>query len=175
MEHVTQWTTPLSQIIIAMVFVGSFIVGYYTLHILRQANELAVLKNIMDEYNKLVATDCFTSYQAELQTWKEDLLESRLTPHTFYYFKLKHISTIGQFYDYTGVLIQKRLVPFSLVFEVLPFPHLFWEETEEFRANMQELTYADFWSHFAFLHEQFTEERNRRHKPAPRKAVLQES
>lgn len=172
MPHLFTWVATISQITIALVFVGSFIVGFYTLRTMQRSNAVATVKSVMDEYRILTASRSFDEYRTELENWNNALQGSELTPHSFYYFQLQHISTIGQFYDYVGLLVMKRLVDFHLLFEILPFPYVFWAETKEFRQAMKEMTYADFWNGFEHLHSRYTQEKSQRDKPRSRKSVL---
>lgn len=155
----------ICQIIVALLFTGSFIIAYFNLLAFNRSNNISTLKHILDEYQELVECEAFELYQEELTDWKNRLAESKLTAHSFYYRNMKSVAKIGQFYDYVGVMVDKDIIEFSLLFEVLPFAHTFWEETADFRALMQQVTYADFWSHFISLQRRYTEEQKQRKTP----------
>jgi hypothetical protein len=159
------------QGIITVLFLGSFWIGYKNLREFKKSYMTNTLKSIMDDYQKLINEDAFNCYQQELVTWKNKLADSDFSPTLFYYNTLNHISRIGQFYEHIGLLVRDELVDFDVLFELLPFPFKFWEDTEEFRTLMQEMTYVDFWLHFHYLRQRYLESLNLR-EPPKRKALV---
>ena len=160
------------QVAIAIMFAGSFIIGYFNLIAFNRSNTISTLKHLLDEYQALIKRGTFESYENELTNWKEQLATSALAPHAFYYKHLKHVSAVGLFYDYVGVMVKKRIVDFSLLFEVLPFPYMFWADTKDFRESMQEVTYANFWENFEYLSDRYYKERSKRDTPKNKQALV---
>ena len=160
------------QLIVALIFVGSLLVGWYNLKVFQRSSSTSTFKLIMDEYRKLIDDHAFDRYPQDLDHWREELVKSDFSPHTFYYTQLNHISRIGEFYEYVGVLVRHRLGSFELLFELLPFPNKFWEDTLEFQAAMQEIMFADFWNNFVYLHDRYVKMRKERSKPRRKQWVL---
>lgn len=160
------------QGIVTVMFVGSFWLGYSNLLVFKKSHLTNTLKIIMEDYQKLVNKNSFNLYGQELVTWKSKLIESDFRPYLFYYNTLNHISRIGHFYEYVGLLVRNELIDCDTLFELLPFPYKFWEDTVEFRALMQEMTYEDFWSHFQYLHQCYLEIRSQRESPKHKDEVL---
>lgn len=160
------------QIIVVFIFIGSFTIGILNLKAFNVSNRAMTLKNVMDEYKELIRESRFEKYQDELDLWKEKLTDSKLSPHSFYYNRLKNIEAIASFYDYVGVLVKKDIIKFDILFEVLPFPYIFWEDTEEFRDAFQAITYAEMWQNFYYLHNLYMKERSKRETPKKKEKVL---
>ena len=161
------------QGIITVLFLGSFWIGYKNLREFKKSYMTNTLKTIMDDYQKLTNENAFDGYPQELATWKHRLDDSDFSPTLFYYNTLNHISLIGQFYEHVGLLVRDELVDFDVLYELLPFPHKFWEDTTEFHALMQEMTYMDFWLLFQYLRQRYLEADNRREPPKRKAEVLQ--
>ncbi len=160
------------QAFIALLFLGSFIIGVTNLLMFRKNHNASQLKSIMNDYLKMTAEEVFSNYIDDLAQWKTDLAESDVRPRKFYYDQLNNMSRIGHFYEHVGLLVKKRLLDFHLLFELLPFPYKFWEDTEEFRDIMQKLTYSDFWGHFSYLYTRYEAESRNREKPALKAQLL---
>ncbi len=160
------------QAIVTCLFIGSFWLGFHNLQIFRQNHHANLLKIIMSDYMSLVQSDVFENYEKDLDEWKKQLIASELSPSKFYYDQLNNLSKIGHYFDHVGLLVNKKLIDFDLVFELLPFPYKFWEDTQEFRKVMQELTYSDFWNQFNYLHEQYMKERAKRDKPLKKEILF---
>lgn len=160
------------QGIVAVLFLGSFWVGYSNLRAFKKSHLTNTLKTVLDDYQKLVKEEVFNRYPQDLVAWKEKMADSDFSPTLFYYNTLNHISRIGQFYEHVGLLVRDELIEFDVLFELLPFPYKFWEDTIEFRTLMQELTYVDFWLHSQYLHQRYLEARSRREPPQRKAQVL---
>lgn len=160
------------QIIVTVLFMGSFIIAYINVRTFRKSNTTATLKGVMEDYRQLAREGAFSKYEEELIDWKDQLSSTELTPTNFYYNHFKHTSTIAHFYEHVGILVKYNLIDFEILFELLPFPNKFWEDTKEFQKIMQELTYIDFWIHFIYLHKRYMEAREKRQKPRKKAAIL---
>lgn len=150
---------------IMLLFLGSFFVAVYNLMAFKQANITNALKSVMDDYWALTQDRVFEKYHEDLKHWRDNLAQTELNPLTFYYQHLNYVARVGQFYEMVGVLVRKRLVDFDLLFEVLPFPDKFWQDTREFREVMQQVTYSDFWYNFEFLETVYQQARKQRPRP----------
>ncbi len=160
------------QGIIAAMFTGSLVVAGHHLRTYKKASTTESLRAILDDYNEMVQEGVFDSYDKDLETWKEKLAASEKAPVNFYLHHLKSISRIGQFYERVGLLVRQDLVNFDLLFEMLPFPDKFWNETQEFRKTMSEITYVDFWNHFESLHRRYENARKNKDEPKDVSSVL---
>lgn len=160
------------QGIITVLFLGSFWVGYGNLLVFKKSYLTNTLKTVMDDYQKLINENAFNCYSQDLMVWKSKMADSDFSPALCYHNTLKHLSRIGQFYEHVGLLVQDELIDYDILFELLPFPYKFWEDTTEFRTLMQEMTYVDFWSHFQYLHHRYLETRSQRERPKHKADVL---
>jgi hypothetical protein len=160
------------QGIIVFLFIGSFWIGYKNLREFRKSSTANTLKTIMDDYQKLIHENEFNCYTKELIDWKEKLADTDFSPTLFYYNTFNHISRIGQFYEHVGLLVRDEIIDFNVLFELLPFPFKFWEDTSEFREIMQDVTYVDFWLHFQYLRERYIKARRMREPPRRKIEVL---
>ncbi|MGE0200118.1 MAG: hypothetical protein AB7P76_04030 [Candidatus Melainabacteria bacterium] len=169
-------TIPLATLIlqsaVATLILFSVIVAWHNLKIFKRSSATTTLKQIMDDYRTLVMDNAFEVYGDDLVNWRENLVNSDFSPHTFYYTQLKKIARIGEFYEYVGVLVRNKLVDFDLLFELLPFPDKFWEDTQEFRTAMQEIMFVEFWNNFIYLHKRYMANRATRSKPKAKKSLL---
>lgn len=163
--------TLIFQGIVAFLFLGSFWIGYRNLREFKKSSTANTLKTIIDDYQKLINDNTFNCYTKELVDWKTKLADTDFSPTLFYYNTFNHISRIGQFYDHVGLLVRDEIIDFNILFELLPFPFKFWEDTSEFRGIMQDVTYVDFWLHFQYLRERYVEVQSMR-KPPKRKAEV---
>ena len=165
--------TLIFQGVIALLFLGSFWIGYKNLREFKKLSTANTLKAIMDDYKKLIDDNAFNLYAEELIDWKIKLADSDFSPAFFYYNTFNHTSRIGQFYEHIGLLVRDEIIDFNILFELLPFPFKFWKDTEEFRTLMQEMTYVDFWLHFHYLRQRYLEARELREPPKRKAEVLQ--
>ena len=60
----------------------------------------------------------------------------------------------------------------ELLFEIMPFPDRFWNDTREFQEKMGAISYADFWKNFEQLQRLYVAERENRANPRAKKQVL---
>ena len=173
MDDPIELVTLTFQGVIALLFLGSFWIGYKNLREFKKLSTANTLKAIMDDYQKLIDDNVFNNYTQELADWKSKLADTDFSPTLFYYNTFNHISRIGQFYEHVGLLIRDDIIDFDILFELLPFPFKFWKDTEEFRTLMQEMTYIDFWLHFHYLRQRYVEARELRAPPKRKAEVLQ--
>ncbi len=172
LDTLMKWVSIGYQVIIVFIFIGSFTVGLGNLRAFQRSNNMIILKNVLDDYRKLVDNNAFEAYLDELATWEEDMAASHLTAHSYYYNRLRNIAAIGIFYEHLAVLVNKKIVKFELLFEIMPFPDRFWNDTREFQEKMGAISYADFWKNFEQLHDLYAVEREQRANPRTKKQVL---
>lgn len=166
-ELILQALSVSLQGVVTVLFAASFIVALRNLHLFRNNHNATLIKYVLDEYKMLVAEDVFSRYPEELTTWKSQMEDTSFSPSMSYYTRLNIIARIGSFYEYVGLLVDKRLLDFNLCYEVLPMPYKFWQDMQEFRAIMKQVTYKQFWDYFENLHHKYIEERTKRNAPPP--------
>lgn len=75
----------------------------------------------------------------------------------------ENIRKIGYFYEYMGLIVRKKAIPFSIIFSLFSFPDAFWDKTDRIRKIVcTEVGIYDFWDNFEFLHKKY--KRRRRFK-----------
>ncbi len=78
---------------------------------------------------------------------------------------LKSLRDIGHHYEQMGALVKHGYIDFDLIYDLIPFPDEFWDETDEFRHAAQYGNWSsgkplpDFWKNFGFLHDQYEKRR----------------
>jgi hypothetical protein len=83
----------------------------------------------------------------------------------YYSDDLEDLRAIGRHYEQMGALVKHGYIDFDLLFDVIPFPDEFWDETAEFRHTAQTGNWSDgkplpdFWKNFTFLHDQYEKRR----------------
>lgn len=72
----------------------------------------------------------------------------------------KHIRKIGYFYEYLGLIVRKKSIPFPMIFSLFSFPDVFWNRTAEIRKIIcEEIDIDDFWINFGYLQKKYQKER----------------
>ena len=78
------------------------------------------------------------------------------------------VLSIGEHYERMGAEIKLGYLDFNLVFEVVPFPDEFWENTRKLRTALRDHwsgneQLPDLWDNFASMCELYRERRHRLH------------
>jgi hypothetical protein len=90
--------------------------------------------------------------------------------------ELTELRDIGRHYERMGLLVKFGYLDFDLIYEVVPFPDNFWNETSEFRETVQKHNWSghkglpDFWKNFSYLQERYIERRLRDQREGHRSA-----
>lgn len=74
----------------------------------------------------------------------------------------KKIREIAIHYEFIGVLVKHKMLPFNLVFDLITFPDDIWNNSQDLIKVMREYWLPDFWENFEFLHDKYMLERMRR-------------
>lgn len=74
----------------------------------------------------------------------------------------KKIREIAIHYEFIGVLVKHKMLPFKLVFDLITFPDDIWSNSQDLIKVMRECWLPDFWENFEFLHDKYMLERMRR-------------
>lgn len=71
-----------------------------------------------------------------------------------------NIRKIGYFYEYLGLIVKKKSIPFAMIFSLFSFPDMFWDETKEIRKIIcKEIAIDDFWVNFEYLQKKYQKRR----------------
>lgn len=75
--------------------------------------------------------------------------------------KYNDLREIGYHYEYTGILVKNKILPFKVLFSLIPFPDKFWKESSEFCSLMRENYVNEFWENFEYLQKRYERERKK--------------
>ena len=79
--------------------------------------------------------------------------------------ELSELRDIGRHYERMGTYVKLWYLDFLIVYEVIPFPDDFWNETAEFRIAVRKDSWSDgrglhdFWKNFELLRQRYIEQR----------------
>jgi hypothetical protein len=90
----------------------------------------------------------------------DQLIEEHGNGEAFYLSEeMLDFAAVHWHYEQLGALVKLKYLEFSLIFEVIPFPDLYWEQTEPLRASIKRnwrgkgAELPDFGANFEFLRE----------------------
>lgn len=78
---------------------------------------------------------------------------------------LAEMRSLGRHYEELGVLIRNDYLDFDVIYEIIPFPDEFWDETADFRKAARSGNWhngrplGDFWKNFSYLHDRYVARR----------------
>jgi hypothetical protein len=75
--------------------------------------------------------------------------------------KYKDLRKAGYHYEYLGILIKYKMIPFKLVFDLITWPDDFWNESYYLRSIVRDHWLPDFWENAEYLHDLYMDARLR--------------
>jgi hypothetical protein len=78
--------------------------------------------------------------------------------------KYDPIREISYHWEYIGVLISKKMLSFRIIFELFPFPDIFWAKAQELIKIVRKNYVFDFWIHIEHLNCLYEKERIKKNK-----------
>jgi len=73
--------------------------------------------------------------------------------------KYKDLREAGYHYEYLGILIKYKMIPFKLVFDLITWPDDFWNESYYLRSIVRDHWLPDFWENAEYLHDLYMDAR----------------
>ena len=167
--------TALSDVVSKAAVIFGVIVGLVQLDSLKRgwdaSNQAAKLQSL-GYIQKFIEEDFeiqkrLDAYDAAKVAMLENKAQEK-TGHTLYFSnELDDLPTIGEHFERMGAEVKLEYLDFSLLFEVVPFPDNFWEETRKIRAGLRANwggkghALPDLWSNFGYLCERYRTERRK--------------
>ena len=73
--------------------------------------------------------------------------------------KYKDLREAGYHYEFLGILIKYKMIPFKLVFDLITWPDDFWNESYYLRSIVRTHWLPDFWENAEYLHDLYMDAR----------------
>ncbi len=78
--------------------------------------------------------------------------------------ELAGLREVGHHYEQLGALLKTGYIDFDLIYEIVPFPDAFWEQTQQLRDDCKKnwsngKGLPDFWRNFAYLKMRYDQRR----------------
>lgn len=70
--------------------------------------------------------------------------------------RYRSLRRVGFFYEYLGMLVKRKAIPFDVVFDLFSFPEGFWKSSEGF-VGLARRYQPDFWENFEYLFSRYDE------------------
>lgn len=92
-------------------------------------------------------------------TTREKMICGDIFTEIYFSHKYKDLRKTGYHYEYLGILIKYKMIPFNLVFDLITWPDDFWNESYYLRSVVRNHWIPDFWVNAEYLHDLYMDAR----------------
>ncbi|WP_020603136.1 DUF4760 domain-containing protein [Spirosoma spitsbergense] len=119
------------------------------------------LRGIYEENTKIrkLFADGIKQRNILVSLLENDKLEKSYIYYIYSDEKYNAIREIGYHYEYMGLIIKNKVLPFNVLFSLIQFPDTFWDESGVFVCLMRENYTVDFWENFEYLQKKYKKKR----------------